>query len=432
MQVNIQQIKAKSHSPLYFTEDLTDDRSGVVPLYAADLHESAHADCGQVTSLRNEKVREVDGKNAACRSFLTTIHCRRFAVACPPIMDCDTFSDDEWCSGGYDWMQTPSEHIDATSSRSSFDENINHLHWNQSTSSTPAPPPFTFGFETGINNELSFSNRFSDGFSHASCDLESLFLHEGNTADWNPNWGGENSLELGNEYTSQASSSDSFAMFPESEAYLATADPSLGAGSVSATADSPPLHLWSSDDLPVSGSGMPMDNLTQYEMSNCEARDAVGWEWEMLSRRWLDEGVSSEVCHFPQPIKVLDRTKVSHVERVTGLPSQFPIPPEATAFLIDVTHIPNLDLETTIDALLKDQFLTQFGRTFIPGPDPPAVVRKLMPMFREFSSAALTPKHALPAGVQSLGAAELILVNPFHLSSPTLTNASLIRNREIG
>ena len=97
-------------------------------------------------------------------------------------------------------------------------------------------------------------------------------------------------------------------------------------------------------------------NLTQHEISNSEAQAFLGWEWEKSSTVWLDDGVASEICHFSRPIKVASgRTRVSHVERVTGLPSQFPIPSEATAFLIDVTHIPDLDPGTTVDALLKDQ-----------------------------------------------------------------------------
>jgi hypothetical protein len=93
----------------------------------------------------------------------------------------------------------------------------------------------------------------------------------------------------------------------------------------------------------------------QHEISDSEAQTFLGWQWQKSSTRWVDESVSSEVCHFPEAIKVSERTKVFYVERVTGLPSQFPIPRDATAFLINVTHIPNIDPETTVDALLKDQ-----------------------------------------------------------------------------
>ncbi|KAJ7251891.1 hypothetical protein C8J57DRAFT_1474350 [Mycena rebaudengoi] len=222
-----------------------------------------------------------------------------------------------------------------------------------STSSTPAPLvpdiPFMFDFETGLTNELPFF----DGSSHASCDLGSLFMHESDSASWNASWSGDNlnPLELGNESISLPLSSDCIVSFPpELEAFFAAVDPSLALRSVSVAADSPPPHLWGSDDL-----GSNNVDLTQYEISNADTQNFVGWEWQKSSTGWLDEGVSSEVCHFPHAINVSDRTKVFHVERVTGLPSQFPIPREATAFLINVTHIPNLDPDTTIDALLKDQ-----------------------------------------------------------------------------
>ncbi|KAF8166267.1 hypothetical protein K438DRAFT_1941754 [Mycena galopus ATCC 62051] len=248
-------------------------------------------------------------------------------------MDHIAFSDNAWCSGSVEWMQTQSS---ATHARSFFDENTNY-QWNRSTSNTPAPlvpdTPFTFDFATGLMNELPFS----DGFSDASSDLGSLFVHESNSGNWNPSWSGENFWELGNEFTSSPSSSDSFAIFPpELETFLATADPSLARGNVPAAADSPPLHLWGSDDVPVSSSDSPTVNLTQYEMSNAEAQKFLGWEWQKSSTRWLDEGVSSEVCHFPQSIKVSERTKVFHVERVT---------------------------DTTVDALqlLKDQDVHSWG-----------------------------------------------------------------------
>ncbi|KAJ7784900.1 hypothetical protein DFH07DRAFT_947973 [Mycena maculata] len=241
-----------------------------------------------------------------------------------------------------------------------FNENTNYL-WNMSTFNAPTPlipnTPVTFDFETDLTNEPSFS-----GFSHASCDLASLFGYESDFGNWNPNWTGENPWELSTEYPSPPSSSDHSAIFPaELEAYLAMSDPSLAAGSVFASADSPPLYLWGSNELSVASLSSPTVDLTQHEMSNSEAQNFLGWDWQESSTRWLDEGFSSEVYHFPQAIKVSDRIKVSHVERVTGLPSQFPIPLEATAFLINVTNILDLDPDTTVDALLKDQDVHSWG-----------------------------------------------------------------------
>ncbi|KAJ6473478.1 hypothetical protein DFH09DRAFT_1474287 [Mycena vulgaris] len=143
------------------------------------------------------------------------------------------------------------------------------------------------------------------------------------------------------------------------EEFWMTADPSLAQAGTSCPTESPPVHLWGSDD---NGSGSSTYSLTEHEISNSEARTILGWEWQKSATVWLDEGVSSEVCHFPPPIKVSsERMKVSHVERVTGLPSQFSIPSEATAFLIDVPHIPNLDPGITVDALLKDQDVHSWG-----------------------------------------------------------------------
>ncbi|KAJ7842913.1 hypothetical protein B0H13DRAFT_1909595 [Mycena leptocephala] len=203
-----------------------------------------------------------------------------------------------------------------------------------------------FGLEMGLTNELPFS----DGFSYASCDLDSLFGHESASVNWDSGCSGESSW-LPNQSMSLPSSSDHFATLPpELEVLLPTANPSLGGGS--AAADSPALHFWGSDDLPASSSSSPTVDMAQYEISDSEAQTFLGWQWQKLSTRWVDEGVSLEVCHFPEAIKVSERTKVFYV---TGLPSQFTIPRDATAFLINVTHIPNLDPETTVDALLKDQ-----------------------------------------------------------------------------
>ncbi|KAJ6489001.1 hypothetical protein C8R45DRAFT_1143365 [Mycena sanguinolenta] len=69
---------------------------------------------------------------------------------------------------------------------------------------------------------------------------------------------------------------------------------------------------------------------------------------------WLEDDVSFEITHFPAGFWVSSRTKIFHLERVTVLPSQIRITVEATAFLINLTNIPNFGDET-VDAILKDQ-----------------------------------------------------------------------------
>ncbi|KAJ6559390.1 hypothetical protein DFH09DRAFT_1364803 [Mycena vulgaris] len=247
-------------------------------------------------------------------------------ASCVPFMDFDAFSDA--CPILTDGF---------------FDENMNYLQWNDTASSTQAPlfpdDSFTFDIEAGLPNDLPFS----DGFPKNPWDLDSLFLHEADSTTWNPDWSGGNALDAINDLTSLMSSSDDF---PGLEEFWMTADPSLAQAGSSSPTESPPVHLWGSDD---NGSGSSTYNLTEHEISNSEARTILGWEWQKSATVWLDEGVSSEVCHFSPPIKVSsERTK-------------FPISSEATAFLIDVTHIPNLDPGITVDALLKDQDVHSWG-----------------------------------------------------------------------
>ncbi|KAJ7306174.1 hypothetical protein DFH08DRAFT_1054689, partial [Mycena albidolilacea] len=98
----------------------------------------------------------------------------------------------------------------------------------------------------------------------------------------------------------------------------------------------------------------PSGDLSMYEVSESEVATAMGWDWTKSDTVWLENDVSSEITHFPEGFWVSSRTKIFHLERVTGLPSQIPIPVEPTGFLINLTDIPNLGNET-VDATLKDQ-----------------------------------------------------------------------------
>ncbi|KAJ7737995.1 hypothetical protein B0H16DRAFT_1762096 [Mycena metata] len=167
---------------------------------------------------------------------------------------------------------------------------------------------------------------------------------------------------------------------------------------------------WGSNDSSMNSSGSSAVDLAQHEISSAEAKTFLGWEWQKSSTVWLDEGVSSKVCHFSPPLEVSKRTRVSHIECVTGLPSQFPIPSQATAFLIDVTNIPHLNPDSTVDAILKDQDVHSWGGStgsrskvdaYVPG----------------FFSIALIPRPASPVVVRSQHAAELPARVKFYHSS---------------
>ncbi|KAJ7926846.1 hypothetical protein B0H13DRAFT_2313099 [Mycena leptocephala] len=86
----------------------------------------------------------------------------------------------------------------------------------------------------------------------------------------------------------------------------------------------------------------------------------------------LHPGVSSKVVDFPDGFPVTTKTKMFHIELVNGIPSQFPIPEEATAFIVCANTLAAEDKRKTIDAILKDYV------TLIPTEDRPARAASLM------------------------------------------------------
>ncbi|KAJ7239101.1 hypothetical protein C8J57DRAFT_1565429 [Mycena rebaudengoi] len=98
----------------------------------------------------------------------------------------------------------------------------------------------------------------------------------------------------------------------------------------------------------------PAIDLSTYELSEGEVATANGMRMDEI-RYSLAGGQCLFRNHtLPAGFWVYTRTKIFHLERVTGLPSQFPITVEPTGFLINLTGIPNLGNET-VDAILKDE-----------------------------------------------------------------------------
>ncbi|KAK7029230.1 hypothetical protein R3P38DRAFT_3516340 [Favolaschia claudopus] len=86
--------------------------------------------------------------------------------------------------------------------------------------------------------------------------------------------------------------------------------------------------------------------------SGSTSRDA--WPWRDSNTVWADPDVSSKVVDFPKGFAINRKTKVFHVELVTGIPSQFPIPEERTAFIVCGDSLTADEKQKTIDAILKD------------------------------------------------------------------------------
>ncbi len=73
---------------------------------------------------------------------------------------------------------------------------------------------------------------------------------------------------------------------------------------------------------------------------------------------WLDSDIKSDVC--AEPTKITRELSVLRVEYLSALPSYWPVPREATAFVVDL-HDPRYDLydkngqRLSPDALIKNK-----------------------------------------------------------------------------
>ncbi|KAJ7263387.1 hypothetical protein C8J57DRAFT_1512889 [Mycena rebaudengoi] len=95
------------------------------------------------------------------------------------------------------------------------------------------------------------------------------------------------------------------------------------------------------------------------EAPDMDAR--LGWEWKPSGVKWLDPDVSSEVVEFPNGTPLTDKQKIYALHRVKGCPSQFPFYRRRTAFFVDLTDMEDLDLEMTVDNIIRDQDSHSWG-----------------------------------------------------------------------
>ncbi|KAJ7076596.1 hypothetical protein B0H15DRAFT_805590 [Mycena belliarum] len=112
--------------------------------------------------------------------------------------------------------------------------------------------------------------------------------------------------------------------------------------------------------------------MTQEEM------DAAGeaWQWVRSDTVWLDEDVWSEVYIPPYPFPITKNQKVRRIERVHGIPSQFPVPRVATAYLVNFSSSRDAytgdDGEVSkLDKILKEKVCSSsrdaYGLSTLPG-----------------------------------------------------------------
>ncbi|KAJ6449078.1 hypothetical protein C8R45DRAFT_1224512 [Mycena sanguinolenta] len=250
-----------------------------------------------------------------------------------------SFSDFPNFTPNHQWA----EQLSATSSISPDTALFNPLLFNPGDNGLSIPSNTAFSEQLPIHDGF-YLDVDADATKVTDADDWEKFCHSMTSINDGSQWGspaGSSPIP-----TSSASCSTSFSL---SSAFSAS---EISGSSSSAMGSSPgAAYRRFSDD---SENCEPAVDQRMYELSEGEVATALGWEWTKSDTVWLEDDVSSEITHFPAGFRVSSRTKIFHLERVTGLPSQIPITVEATAFLIDLTNIPNFGDET-VDAILKDQ-----------------------------------------------------------------------------
>ncbi|KAJ6468849.1 hypothetical protein C8R45DRAFT_938037 [Mycena sanguinolenta] len=114
---------------------------------------------------------------------------------------------------------------------------------------------------------------FFDGFSDGSSDLGSLFLPNGDSANWDLSWSAETFWQLENEYTSLPSFFDDFEIFPLSwRCFWPWVIPRLHEEMSLGLLI---CHL-SISGTQITRSGAHMGDLKQYELPNVKAQKFIG------------------------------------------------------------------------------------------------------------------------------------------------------------
>ncbi|KAJ7863208.1 hypothetical protein B0H13DRAFT_2565371 [Mycena leptocephala] len=174
-------------------------------------------------------------------------------------------------------------------------------------------------------------------------EMTSLALYPAPSADWDPSLAPMLSAFeavppdfLGNPPQNPLDSY--FALLDSS---LPLPDPGLSAGSSSSL---PAVKQSHPDALPL---------MTPDEM------DSTGeeWPWEPSGTVWLDDDVSSDVYVPAEPFRVTQKCRVQRIERVSGVPSQMPVPRVPTVYIISFSSVRDTYKDETmnLELILKDK-----------------------------------------------------------------------------
>ncbi|KAJ7896229.1 hypothetical protein B0H13DRAFT_2523182, partial [Mycena leptocephala] len=231
-------------------------------------------------------------------------------------------------------------------------------------SSTPSSGYSYSGFEDMYSSEFSFpvSSTPSSEFdwpshshtSHSSPTSEFAMLEEMTSpalypappADWDPSLAPMLSAfeAAPPDFPGNPPQNPLDSYFALLDSSLPLPDPGLSAGSSSSL---PAVKQSHPDALPL---------MTPDEM------DSAGeeWLWEPSGTVWLDDDVSSDVYVPAEPFRVTQNCRVQRIERVSGVPSQMPVPRVPTAYIISFSSVRDTykdeDGETmNLEPILKDK-----------------------------------------------------------------------------
>ncbi|KAJ7075469.1 hypothetical protein B0H15DRAFT_806193 [Mycena belliarum] len=273
------------------------------------------------------------------------------------------------CSHPYDDYQSSNYSVPASE--------LDYL--DASGSSTPYSGLDLFGDNSGSN--LDWDPSLAGFFDSAEV---SDFAADTNRLPDNLSFAAALSFHPGTSFAPAVASGSGTSFFPQHTAlsHLQAADPAPVATGTSAhifTNGTAPPYLQAPDPAPFL---FPPEDF-KFEDGNPslmtqEEMDAAGeaWQWVRSDTVWLDEDVWSEVYIPPYPFPITKNQKVRRIERVHGIPSQFPVPRVPTAYLVNFSSSRDAytgdDGEVSkLDKILKEKVCSSswdaYGLSTLPG-----------------------------------------------------------------
>ncbi|KAJ6572966.1 hypothetical protein B0H10DRAFT_2444240 [Mycena sp. CBHHK59/15] len=254
----------------------------------------------------------------------------------------------------------------------------------QSSNYSGPSSEFDYLSASGVSTPYSGLDLFGDNFSEPNLDWDRSLAALFNSAETSALGSGANVSFLPPDNLSFAALPSGFTNADPS--FAPVLDPTAAAAGSDASffpQNAAPSHLRAPD--PATFLSPPQENF-KFEDGNLrlmtqEEIDAAGeaWQWVRSDTVWLDKDVSSDVYIPTHPFSVTKNLKVGRIERIHGIPSQFPVPRLPTAYLVDFSSSRDTYKDDdgdmiNLDKILKDKM--EAGEDDTDTAPPPLVVRR--------------------------------------------------------